>query len=115
MTTALHPYRVQEPIPVPPAEALAIVVKELDGVLRFPSQRYSVRVEIRSWKKALTNYVIACDRLTGTWSCGCGDWINRHGQTPDYHCKHLEHWVPYLEKALELQALAIPQPDGVWF
>jgi hypothetical protein len=102
-----------------PEAALAMVAQHFGGQLAFPSRRFDVRVELPSRSTELTNYVIARNRETGIWSCGCPGWINWHSKKgPGYRCQHLRDLQDPLELALELQVATQPQPlpipAGVW-
>ncbi len=111
MTTALRIL----PLPLPPVNALALVAARFDATLLRANRRYDVRLEIGSQTAPDQPYVVARDRQSGLWSCGCKGWIYWHGRKGPICCKHLKNMTPALTLALELQELAqLPMAGGVW-
>ncbi len=100
----------------PSLNPLALVAQRCDGLLLRANRKYDVRVEIGSSTVEDQPYVVARNRETGSWSCGCPGYTRGRNRARDKElpCKHLKELVPPLRLALELQELTLPMPGGVW-
>lgn len=68
------------------------------GMVLADNDRYTNRVEIRS-ETSDRLYVVAQNKRTKEWSCGCPGWIFHR------HCKHLRVMLPLLTASPSAPAL----------